>query len=302
MKNLLIYYGWLNSFNSATNGWDNEKVAQELAQYDILVFGDGIASSSHGDYSNSSIIIPRVKTLNPEALIFGYSTINQTFSIFKSDVDDWATLDVHGIFLDEAGYDYGSASTNGREAFNVKVDYVHSKDMLCFANAWKPEHVLDITNDASYPNTTYNPNLIDSNLNADDWYLLESFGITSSAAYESKTQWASRGEKAQDYNINIAGSSVISDSDTSGDDKFKFISVSAHMWNLDAVGSSDINYGASSAASKMWERPAYGAIELFDNEPVNCNNDSDVYLKYGHGGKLKIDFSSSSEISTIEEY
>ena len=28
--NLLIYYGWLNSFNSATLGWNNESVAKEL--------------------------------------------------------------------------------------------------------------------------------------------------------------------------------------------------------------------------------------------------------------------------------
>jgi hypothetical protein len=66
-KDLLIYYGWLNPFNSAINGWSNEKVAQDFAKYSVLVFGDGIQDPSHGDYSNTQVIISRVKALNPNA-------------------------------------------------------------------------------------------------------------------------------------------------------------------------------------------------------------------------------------------
>ena len=92
-KNLLVYYGWLNSFNSAQNSWTNEKVAQEMAQYDLLVFGAGIADSTHGDYSNTKVIIPRIKALNPNVKMFGYVSLNQTEANFESEVDEWDNTD-----------------------------------------------------------------------------------------------------------------------------------------------------------------------------------------------------------------
>ena len=159
MENLLIYYGWLNSFNSAANGWDNEKVAQELSRYDVLAFGDGLADSGHGDYANTKVIIPRIKALNPSAKIFGYVTTNQALTAFKDKTDDWMDnsdfgSDVDGVFMDESGYDFGKT----RSEFNDRVDYVHGKHSstgLCFANAWKPDHVLGTVNDPSYPNSTF---------------------------------------------------------------------------------------------------------------------------------------------------
>jgi len=303
MKNLLVYYGYLNCFNSTTNSWNNEKVAQELSRYDLLVFGDGIQSSGHGDYSNTEIIIPRIKALNPESKIFGYVTVNQSYANFISKVDEWLVLGVQGIFFDESGYDYGSVATNGRDAFNDKVDYVHSKDMLCFINAWKPEHIYGDNSDASYPDTTWNVNLVDSNLNISDWYLMESFAITSAASFESKTQWLSRGEEIQDYPFNIAASSVISDSDESGQDKFDFIYTSACMWALGAVGSSHTNYGASTSTTKMWVRPEMKCL-VWDYEPtVKVDlSDSDIYMRYIQYGKLTVDFSSGSETSSIDIY
>jgi len=159
-KDLLIYYGYPNSFNSATNGWNNESVAQDMAKYSLIVLGDGVEAPSHPDYANTQIIIPRIKALNPNALIFGYVAVAQTLVNFQSKVDQWNTLAVHGIFMDEAGYDFGKT----RAEFNTCVDYVHGKThaKLCFANAWNTDHVLGTTNDVSYPNSTYNAGLIAS--------------------------------------------------------------------------------------------------------------------------------------------
>jgi len=307
MKNLLIYYGWLNSFNSAVHGWINEKVSKEFAQYGLLVFGDGLQLDTHGDYSNTEEIIPRIQELNPRTLIFGYVTVNQTYSNFKDKVDDWNTLGVAGCFFDEAGFDYGSASTNGRAAFNEKVDYVHSKGLLCFINSWKPKYVMGTEDDGSYPNTTWNPDLLESNLNCDDWFLMESFAITSAPAFESKTQWYDRGNGIQDYmdDINVAACSVISDTDGNGQDKFDFIWTSAHMWALGAVGSSDALYGASSAKSKMWDRTDVNKTRWDGtDEPVikTDSGDSDVYMRYLSHGIMSLDFSTGSELSAITDY
>ncbi len=210
--NLLFYYGWTNSFNYGSNSWDNEKVAQDMSRYSLIVFGDGIQDPSHGDHTNAHTIINRIKVLNPQTKIFGYVTCNQTYANFQTKVDQWNDMQVHGIFMDECGYDYGTP----RDIFNQKVSYVHGKaySSICFVNAWNMDHIIGTANDASYPNSTWNAGLSASNLTSDDWYLLESFPINTTAfsgagGYESKTDWKARGDKAvshrNTYGINIAG-------------------------------------------------------------------------------------------------
>lgn len=292
-KDMLIYYGYLNSFNSATHGWVNEKVAQELAQYSVLVFGDGVQDPTHPDYANAKIIIPRIKELNPAAEIYGYVTINQPTYDFKKKVAWWKILEIHGIFLDEAGYDFGTVATNGRVAFNEKVSYLHGCDFMAFANAWKPEDVLDNEPD------TFNPDQIPTILTPDDMYLLESHAITSAGAYEAKTQWFDRALKAREYDIRLAACSAWSDTDPNGQAKFDFIYNSALMWCFDAAGSSDLSYGAG-GASKMWTRPDVSRLREPDTTIVS--NDINKYFSYLDGSKLELDFTVGSESSAITYY
>lgn len=311
-QDLLIYYGWLNSFNSATNSWNNELVAQEMAEYNYLVFGDGIQDPSHGDYSNTEVIVPRVKNLSQTAQIFGYVTANQTLANFKTKVDQWETLEVDGIFIDEAGYDYGTT----RSGLNERIDYVHGKTYanICFANSWNADHVLGTVNDPSYPNSTYNPNEDASNLNSYDWYLLESFPInttsyTSTGGYESKSDWSSRGNKAASYrynmDINLAAVGIINNSNTNGQDLFNFGFVSSLMWAVGAWGTSDTSYGSSSAAVTKWDRPSTDGLgrKWAESPSVQVDTgDSDVYYRYLDFGRLKLDFSSSDQESKITTF
>lgn len=313
-SNLLIYYGWLNSFNSSVNSWNNEKVAQDMAKYSLIVIGDGIQDSGHGDYSNTEVIIPRIKALNPNAKIFGYVTINQSLANFESKVDDWETLQVDGIFLDESGYDYGSTTTNGRDAFNTKVDYVHGQTYanLCFVNAWNMDHIIGTANDVSYPNTTWNPNLVESNLTYNDYYLLESFAVNTlvyGTNYEVKTDWSLRGDKAQthryNYGINLVASCVIEDGHADTSDLFHFAFTSAMMFALEGFGSSDDYYGASSAKNTFIERPdvtALGEVYSLSTTVQVDVGDSDVYHRYIQFGKLSLDFSSGAQTSTITKF
>src|SRR5210317_1957897 len=183
MNRLLIYYGWLNSFNSAQHSWDNELVSQELATYDALVIGDGLQDITHGDYANTPVIIDRVKVINPAIKIFGYVTLNQPEVDFEAKVEQWDALGIHGIFVDEAGYDYGTVETNGRDAFNDKISFVHSQlsANLVMANAWNPHHIISMSDDPSYPNSTWNPGNNVSLLNTTDYYLFESFMVNTDA-------------------------------------------------------------------------------------------------------------------------
>jgi hypothetical protein len=305
---LLIYYGWLNSFNSAQNGWDNEKVAQDMAKYRLLVFGDGIQDSGHGDYANTQIIIPRVKALNNYSEIYGYVTVNQDYGDFTGKVDEWDTLEVDGIFMDEAGYDFGRT----RAEFNQRVDYVHSKTYAntVFANSWNSNHILGTENDLNFPNSTYNDSRAESNLNNDDWVLLESFPVnTSTGGYESAGDWAVRGSRALNlrntYGTNFAASSVINNDNTDGTALFNYSYISSLMFSLEAHGTSDTNYGASSASVKYWTRP--GISDIGEIYCLNCsvqadNNDSSVYHRYVEGAKLTLDFNDSSQTSSIIKF
>lgn len=309
---LLIYYGWLSSFNYSDNSWNTEKIAQDMAKYNYLVFGDGIQTSTHDDYANAQIIIPRVQVLNDRAKIFGYVSVNQDLSTFEDKVDDWDALGVDGILMDEAGYDYGK----NRAEFNERVDYVHSKTTanICFANAWTLDHILGTENDTNYPNSTYNTVSGTSNLTSNDWCLLESFPInttayTSTGGYESKYDWAARGSDASDkryaYGINLAAACIINNANIAGQDLFNFGFVSAMMWNLDSYGTSDTSYASGSATVKHWDRPKTEGLgrEWSISPSVQMDNtDNDVYHRYLDFARVSLDFSSGDQKVDIEKF
>jgi len=315
-KDILVYYGWLNSFNSATNGWYNEKVAQDMAKYKILVLGDGVQNPSHGDYANTQIIIPRIKALNPCALIFGYVSTNQSYANFQTKTDQWNTLSVHGIMMDESGYDYGTTATNSREAFNQKVDYVHGKSSskICFPNAWNIDHILGTADDLSFPNTTWNPSILESNLNENDWIMLESFPVNTTAysgnaGYESASDWTARGAKANSlratYKCNFASVNIINNGNANGQDLFDFAFVSSLMWSLEGFGTSDTSYGSSSAAVQYWTRPDVsnmGLVYSINPSILLDTLDADVYHRYCELSKLSIDFSTAAQDSSITKF
>ena len=306
-KDLLIYYSWINSFNSAQNGWDNEKVALDMARYRMIILGDGIEDPSHGDYANTQIVIPRVKDLSPDTLIFGYVAVAQSYANFQTKVSQWNTLGVHGIFMDEAGYDFGKT----RAEFNTCVDYVHGKTnaKFCFANSWNTDHVLGTANDVSYPNSTYNSGAVESHLNTLDWILLESFPINTTAyagGYESQIDWQFRGQKAVNlravYGVNFCGAGIINNDNTNGLGLFKFGYVSALMFALEGYGTSDTNYAASSAAVNFWNRPTITGLNSWALYPsVRYGTDNtNVYHRYTDSAHLTLNFGTHASNTNIQ--
>jgi hypothetical protein len=302
----LVYYGWPSVFNALGS---NEAVAKEMARYGLIVLGAGLQDPSHGDYANTQIIISRIKALNPSALIFGYVATTEVIATFQTKVGQWNTLGVHGIFFDVAGYDYGT----NRADFNTRVDYVHglATANLCFVNAWNMDHIIGTTNDASYPNSTFNPGLVASNLTETDWYLLESFPVNTTAfsgnaGYEAKVEWAARGVKAighrATYGINLAALGVIDNASSSGQALFNFLFISSLEFSLEASGSSDTNYASGSAAVYFWNRPSVVelGVEWSINPSVQVDvSDADVYWRYVERGRLMLDFSTAAQLSKI---
>jgi hypothetical protein len=252
-KNLLVYYGWPSCFNSAVNGWDVNKVAEDMARYDVIVLGAGLQDPAHGDHANTVSIIAKIKALKPTVAIFGYVTANQAYATFRDQVAGWDVMPVVGIFCDEAGYDYGVT----RAALNEKLGLLHARRLLAFVNAWNPDHVLGVGNDPAFPNSTFNPDCVPSLVRKVDWYLFESLAVNDSAysgGLEPQAQYVARMVKAAQYakRVNLASVGII---DAVNDAKFGFLWVAGVMGGLDAVGSADPFYGASSATTHWYVRP-----------------------------------------------
>ena len=112
-------------------------------------------------------------------------------------------MGVHGIFFDEAGYDFGV----DRERQNDAVDAVHAEGLSVFMNAWQPAHVF-YRNALPVPNGSggvvmYNARELAPKLNANDYYLLESFAIQEGNYFSSTaamtTTFNNRCRSAFDY-------------------------------------------------------------------------------------------------------
>jgi hypothetical protein len=76
----------------------------------------------------------------------------------------WKTMQVSGIFFDEAGYDYG----NDRARQNAAIHAAHARGLRVFINAWKPQDLFDSTSSGSVPLIA---------LKSGDAHLYESFGV-----------------------------------------------------------------------------------------------------------------------------
>jgi len=313
-ESMLIYYGYLNAFNSDTNtnnGWDNQKVAKEFSKYNILVFGNAVAGPLHPDYANAQIIVARIKQLNPATQIFGYVDTTKTQENFENDVDDWVDLGATGIFMDRAGYDFGI----DRAGFNARVNYVHGEGLNVIANCWNQDNVYGLAEDPTYPNVTFNPSELDSSLTHLDYYLLESAPIntdayTGTGGYQSASDWAIRGVKAIEHRAangpRVAACGIIDDNHVSGQDLFNFGFVAAYMFSLEAFGTSHSLYGAGlEPYSKWWNRPSISGLGNCSwlNPSVQVDNpDTDVWLRSTQFGRLWVDFSSGGQLSGIETW
>lgn len=242
-NNLLIYYGYPSSFNYQSNYWNLYSVASDMSQYDIIVLGAGLEHPAHRDHNNTRTIISLI-----DGVVFGYVSLAQPEYQIIEKIDMWNNIKVTGIFLDESGYDFG----NDREKFNTIVNYIHSTSNIIFVNAWNPNHVLGIVNDVSYPNTIYNPLLVESALNNDDWYLLESCPFYHNTYINNYDKCYQCWNLKKEYEINLASVSTIINKHPYGHILFNHHYKLAQQFNFDGQGTSDIYYGAGSSIVKLW--------------------------------------------------
>jgi hypothetical protein len=171
-QRLAIYYGIPSLVNGAAGQAD--RAAAVFAEYDIVVFGDGLefkdvvggrtpAGAGPVEYERTRAIIGQLARSARRTRVYGYVDLGHSQNLPLDEIERrvalWKEMGAHGIFFDEAGYDYGVT----RPRQNAAVDVVHARGMRVILNAFKPQDVFE----GAEPH----------HLKPGDGYLLESFAI-----------------------------------------------------------------------------------------------------------------------------
>jgi uncharacterized repeat protein (TIGR01451 family) len=171
---LAFYYGYPSLVNDC--GGDPECATGEFAQFDLVVFADALVRGSHEDYTRTITIVNNLESGDTD--VYGYVDMALEVAEVITYVDLWEPISVTGIFLDRAGRDFGVTITD----FITVVDYIHSLDLLAFANAWDPDDVFT-------PTTPLLPG---------DWYLAESHPVSGDLCTNLDAWWT-KSQKAAHY-------------------------------------------------------------------------------------------------------
>jgi len=200
-----IYYGIPSLVNGA--GGDVSRAAAVFGAYDVVVFGDGLQYAAPPErtpwagaeaHARTRQIIQLLARTRPSTQVFGYVPLGDTSRLTADEVAEavrqWHDMGVQGIFLDEAGYDYGVT----RDRQNDVVSLIHDLRMRAFVNAFDPDDVLSDEAVALNSRGGGNPAGEPSRLDEADLLLVESF-VVRNGVRESADVWKARTEKAASY-------------------------------------------------------------------------------------------------------
>ncbi len=295
---LAIYYG----FPSLVNGLSGDLTAASnvFSDYDLIVFGSGLEDPAHSDHSNTETIIRNLKAQPKNTEVYGYvpigvttanlsqeeinnrvdawaargivgallaETVNLPMTEIQSRVDDWAAMAVKGIFIDEAGYDFGVS----RQRQNDVINYVHSKGLGAFINAFNPDDVFSSAIDPDF-----NPTGKPTSLGPNDIYLNESFQIIQ-GEFQDSTFWANKSDKAfaykNQFRTQMATITTVSENDSAFDrDKFDYAWWSTLLYGFDTIGWGELFFSASDSNLPFHFRPDPGEIGDAFTSQVNHTN------------------------------
>ncbi len=266
MQKTLLYYGYPTSINEV---WSVEGAVSVYANYDVIIFGDGYQESTHEENQNMIDVITQLKALKPNIQIFGYIPIglgvsgaNLTMTVLKERADDWLACGATGVLLDEFGYDYSVT----RDRQNEIVVYAHGLGLNVIANSWTLDHAFSKQNIIIdwLSNFNGNPNLLESELNENDYYLFEHlfWQIVSGNQLNGTNNWKiyeavrynqdvdqggyTTGETyRQIFGTQLMVLDAIGDARTDKESLFLQSYIGSHIINIDAYCASVSDWGAS---------------------------------------------------------
>lgn len=252
-----VYYGWPTAVNGA---WNTAAAAAVFAAYERVVLGDGLQSPAHPDHVNTVAIVAAA----PQTEFFGYVPLGQlggglTESEIAGRIDAWRAVGVRGIFLDEAGYDYGVT----RSLQNAVVRAVHSRQLSAWINAWQPADVFAAAPQPLNAVGGGNPGGLPCELGPGDRYLLESYQIEN-GNYQGEAWFVARSEASlayrQQFGTKLDALTTTTTSRGFAQDRLDYAWCSALLYGLDGFGWGEPDYSAASARLPWRPRPSMPAL------------------------------------------
>ena len=246
---LAIYYGYPSLVNGASG--NIERAVATFAEYDVVVFGDGLEFSDvdprrsprgagPDEHRRTRAIIERLRSRAPAMRVYGYIDLGNSQQLSIADIQQrtrlWAAVGATGIFLDEAGYDFGVT----RERQNTAIDAIHGLGLSAFVNAFNPD---DVFSPSAVPLNSVgggNPTGLATRLGQQDVFLLESFQVRLGRP-EAWSAWSARTAKAVGHRERhrtriFAVTTTTAETARQAAGLYGYAWWSAAVWGLDGVG------------------------------------------------------------------
>lgn len=250
-RRLAVYYGYPSLVNGARG--DLDRAVAVFSEYDVIVLGDGLEFSTPGhgagpdEHTFTRRLIQRLRVSGRRPLVYGYIDLGRSQALALEEISDridrWAAMDAGGVFLDEAGYDFGVT----RERQNAAITAAHAHRLSVCLNAFRPDDVFGSAPVPLNDSGGGNPTGIEPIVTSGDALLLESFAIRndtpeSIAALVARTREAIQGRTR--FGTRVMAVSTSEDA-PAGSTPPSYGWWAAAAFGLDAYG---------------WGMPAFGAV------------------------------------------
>lgn len=281
-KKLAIYYGYPSLVNLSNT--DLHVAASTFDEYDFVVFGDGLefldvvpsrlpAGAGAKEYENTRRIIESLKNSQKHTQVYGYVDLgnSQKLSLEELDrrIEFWSEMGVAGIFLDEAGYDFGV--TRARQ--NAAVTSVHKRKLSAFLNAYNLSDIFDQKviplNQAGGGNPSGEACLLGNN----DLALIESFQIRNGEFDDdSPARILQATQYREKFGTKLIGVTTLLPNQKFNQAQHDYAWWSAVLWAMDGFGWGEPNFSSSDnllPKHELPELPKQGLGSRFTSEVID---------------------------------
>jgi hypothetical protein len=341
-KRLAFYYGFPSAVNGA--GGNLDRAIDAFNKFDLLVFGDtiefpqfksvagqvadfGCSQNSHYDHDNTQLIINRLQTPGGHTQVYGYVSVGGentyrrctadgppvplTVGQIEARIDMWASMNVTGIFFDEAEYGFGSS----RPLQNAAVEYAHTKSLRAFINGYSPHDVFGtevvsrVTYSAGYLQGKISTEPMNdlgarSLLGPNDIYLLEHYQLLN-GNFDDAATWTNRADAAaryrHSYGTQIATLTTQADAypapakcvDLFSQSKYDYAWWSTLLYGFEYMSWGEPSgFSAWGTCTNMLPQHKVPTIESpgnFTSEVVHPSFGSSVHSRHTRNGRIEVD-------------
>ena len=272
-----LYYGWPSAVNGALGAVDS--IVEIFARLPVVVLGDGLQQEAHPDHTATAAILQRLRETQTTR-VFGYvdlgiRTQNLPVATVLSYAQAWRGLGVVGIFLDDAGEDFGVDLTRRREV----VAELHRVGLRVILNAHRPADALSEA----------------VGLRPGDGYLFESFLISDGRVESTRDQLSKADETlrlASGTGVEIYAVATGPDEDSLLTTKRDYAWWMCALYGFKYFQYTTIDYGAQTARLAPWEpeRPNLGSRYL--DETVEHVWEPGIHRRRTDQGEIRVSSAS----------